>query len=112
MEKTTHRLREILYYQIGEYIKDAREKKGLTQEELANACSLSRTSITNIEKGRQHLPLHTLYKIAFALNKEVSDLLPDLKLQEKEDLVEKIPDDLAIAEREWIEAIVSDIEKR
>jgi transcriptional regulator with XRE-family HTH domain len=40
------------------------------------ALRLSRTSITNIERGRQPVQLHTLYKIAALLDAEPTALLP------------------------------------
>jgi transcriptional regulator with XRE-family HTH domain len=40
------------------------------------ALGLSRTSITNIERGRQPIQLHTLYKIAEVLGVEPTALLP------------------------------------
>ena len=48
----------------------------MTQEAFAKAVGLSRTSITNIESGRQPVSLHTLYSMADILGIEVSDLVP------------------------------------
>lgn len=48
----------------------------MTQVAFAKAVGLSRTSITNIESGRQPVSLHTLYSMADILGVEVSDLLP------------------------------------
>lgn len=48
----------------------------LSQETLASRSSLSRTSITNIEKGRQHVSLDVLYRLADAMGIEPSALLP------------------------------------
>jgi transcriptional regulator with XRE-family HTH domain len=48
----------------------------LTQEGLAQLVSLTRTSITNIEKGRQKILLHTLRDIADALQVQVATLVP------------------------------------
>ena len=49
---------------------------GLTQEQLAEQIGLSRTSVTNIERGRQHVVLHQIYEIAAALGLNVEALLP------------------------------------
>lgn len=100
-------LHNLLYSTLGEKIKKARKESGMTQAKLAEESTLSRTSITNIEKGRQHLPLHTLYEIAAALGKDVSELLPKLHSHAKQDLSDKLPDGLHAVEREWIENIVS-----
>ena len=48
----------------------------MTQEAFAKAVGLSRTSITNIESGRQPVSLHTLYAMADILAVEIGDLLP------------------------------------
>lgn len=54
----------------------ARVAAGRSQDDLAKAVSLTRTSITNLESGRQQVPLHTLYAIAENLHCHVFDLLP------------------------------------
>jgi len=46
---------------------------------LANQIGLSRTSITNIESGRQAVLLHQVYDLAKALDITVQDLLPDVE---------------------------------
>jgi transcriptional regulator with XRE-family HTH domain len=43
---------------------------------LAEKVSLTRTTVTNIEKGRQQLLVHTLVDIAKALNVSIELLLP------------------------------------
>jgi len=64
------------YQSLGERIKISRQKAGFKQEALADSLKLSRASIINIEKGRQHPPIHTLFDIAKILNVEISELLP------------------------------------
>ncbi|MGD0581239.1 MAG: helix-turn-helix transcriptional regulator, partial [Bryobacteraceae bacterium] len=68
------------YQQVGEKI-HARRGKNLSQEALASAVGLTRSSISNIEKGRQRLLLHTLVDIAEALHVEAARLLPDRPAQ-------------------------------
>ena len=63
------------YRHVGEKIRE-RRGKNLSQDALAMAVGLSRSSISNIEKGRQKLLLHTLVDIADALNVEAAALLP------------------------------------
>jgi transcriptional regulator with XRE-family HTH domain len=48
----------------------------MSQDAFAKAVGLSRTSITNIERGRQPVSLHTLYSMADILGVEAVDLLP------------------------------------
>lgn len=65
-----------LYRTIGTRINEARKAKNLSQEELARKTGVSRTSIVNIERGRQRLPLHLLWQIASELNAEPSTFIP------------------------------------
>ena len=65
------------YAVVGKRIAKARSGR-LTQEALAKKASLTRTSIINIEKGRQQILLHTLVDIARALQVSLTDLVPDM----------------------------------
>ncbi|MGA2593300.1 MAG: helix-turn-helix transcriptional regulator [Bryobacteraceae bacterium] len=73
--KTAAQLEEF-YRQIGEGIRKCRLARKLSQEALGKLVGLTRTSLTNIESGRQHPPLHTFCEIAEQLKAEVGDLLP------------------------------------
>src|SRR5437588_4369225 len=68
--------RKQFYREVGMRIKALREKKRLTQETIAISVSLSRTSLTNIERGRQKLLLHTFANIASLLGVTISELVP------------------------------------
>jgi transcriptional regulator with XRE-family HTH domain len=65
------------YATIGGRIAKARTGRQMTQEALAIKASLTRTSIINIEKGRQQILVHTLVDIAQALQIPVNDLVAD-----------------------------------
>ncbi len=67
---------EGLYREFGEILRSYRKAAGLTQSEVAERVQLQRTSITNIEKGRQHVPLHQVFRLASAVGAEPADLLP------------------------------------
>jgi transcriptional regulator with XRE-family HTH domain len=65
------------YVALGRQIAQVRQSKSkMTQEDVASKVSLTRTSIINIEKGRQQLLVHTLVDIAGALGVAVTELLP------------------------------------
>lgn len=66
----------LLYMAVGAAIREARKGAGLTQEVLASAVNVSRTSIVNIESGRQRLPIDLLFDIADVLGVEAASLLP------------------------------------
>lgn len=70
--------RQRLYQLLGENIRKYRIERGLTQEQLANSISLKRTSIVNMERGRQNPPLHLLFDIADALKVTLDSLLPEV----------------------------------
>ncbi len=69
--------REQLYEAVGRAIAHHRSVAGITQVALASQVELSRTSVSNIEAGRQHPPLHKLYEIASVLGVDPRALLPD-----------------------------------
>jgi len=66
-----------LYRMIGRRVREARQTAELSQDSLASAVGLTRTSITNLESGRQQVPLHVLYELARALRCGVYDLIPE-----------------------------------
>ena len=66
----------LLYKTIGERLRKARLKSGITQSDLAEKIAHLRTSITNIEGGRQRVPLHVLYELCSQLRIEVISILP------------------------------------
>lgn len=67
---------QLLYQRIGARIKQQRVQNNLTQSDLATTASMLRTSITNIETGRQKTPLHVLYKLCLILDIDIRSLLP------------------------------------
>ncbi len=59
---------EAIYKQIGQRIREERERAGVSQEWLAERIGLTRTSVLNIEHGgRQRVHIHTIAQIAKAL---------------------------------------------
>jgi transcriptional regulator with XRE-family HTH domain len=60
---------------VGHVIRRLREKRGISQEELAYKSGLHRTYIGLVERGQANLTLVTLKKIAIALNTEPRKLL-------------------------------------
>lgn len=56
-------------------VRSARKAAHMTQAALAEACGLERTSVTNLEAGRQMPRLDVLYRMAAALKMEPEELL-------------------------------------
>ena len=68
---------ENFYGKIGALIKTQRERKGFSQEVLANYLNLTRVSIINLEKGRHRPSIHQILMIANLLNIEYTELIPN-----------------------------------
>jgi transcriptional regulator with XRE-family HTH domain len=96
-----------LYRQIGSSIKERRKKSEplVSQEKLADIVGLSRTSIVNIELGKQHIQIHTLYQIADILGVNALDLLPSSEKDKKVRFTSE--QELSEKEKKSIEDIIS-----
>lgn len=99
------------YLEVGHRVRQARQKIGMSQQALASLVSLTRTSVTNIEKGRQKFLAHTLLELALALQVEPETLLPN-----KQDNSETELDDLlknhSFEEQDWVKAVVTSVEDK
>jgi DNA-binding XRE family transcriptional regulator len=65
-----------LYADFGASLRMARKRAGLSQDDLARRVGLSRTSITNIEGGRQQVLLHTFIGLCRAVGKDPESMVP------------------------------------
>jgi transcriptional regulator with XRE-family HTH domain len=74
------------HIELGQRIRSRRETLRLTQDQVADGLALSRTSIVNIEKGRQRLLVFQLVRLAAALRCDPIHLLPTAKEVSSEDL--------------------------
>lgn len=99
------------YRAFGNKLRQARKTAGLTQEVLADRVGLSRPSITNIELGKQQLPLHMIEAFASVLGMKSCELLPeDVRGQKAEQMPKKLADKLEPLpedRREWISRVVT-----
>ena len=77
-EKHSERINAMDQKAIGKRIKSAREKKGLTQEQLAEQVNLSPMHISVIERGNKLPRLETLINIANVLDVSADILLQDV----------------------------------
>ena len=66
----------LLYQEIGRRVARARTAAGLSQAKLAAKVKVTRTSVVNIERGRQRPPVHLLWAMAEALDVEAGSFLP------------------------------------
>lgn len=95
---------EGIYDYIGSRIRSERVDAGVSQDELGLRVGLTRTSISNIELGRQKVQIHTLYYIASVLGVPPSSLLPPLP--DQAEVEEKYLKKLSLGEREWVKSIL------
>jgi transcriptional regulator with XRE-family HTH domain len=102
---TYHERVEPIYMRFGRELRRVRRKRRVTQATLADRIGLGRTSIVNIERGQQRVPLHTFVKLADALQVEPAELLPrePEQISEIAAQVEALP----APERDWVMRVVS-----
>lgn len=97
-----------LYKELGGRLRASRRHAKMSQEEVARRVGLTRTSITNIEHGRQQIQIHTLYAIAKVLGMRPALLLPDPQPSSADDIsaVEaQLPANPA--ERDWVRRVLA-----
>lgn len=58
-------------------VKEAREERGISQEELGKAIHKSRVAISDMERGRTEINAVDLMGMAYALNKPITFFYPD-----------------------------------
>ena len=64
-----------LQQKIGNRIRELRESKGISQQNLAAVCDFEKANMSRIEAGRTNPTISTLYKISQALETTISDLV-------------------------------------
>jgi transcriptional regulator with XRE-family HTH domain len=104
---------ESLYAEIGRKIRKKRDALGMTQQQLSSLVGLTRTSITNIERGTQKLLVHTLIDFARALQTSPAWFLNNegqIASNEQEtfnDLLKQVP----LEDQKWIKATLKSKKK-
>jgi len=68
-----------IYKIVGQRIRQERNCLGITQAQLAKKIEVSRTSIANMEAGKQNFALDALYRLAKHLQVTPYSLLPTLE---------------------------------
>jgi len=61
--------------QLGSKIKELREEKGLSQQDLAKSLNISRPALSEIERGNRSLDTEELSRIASFFNLKIDDLV-------------------------------------
>ncbi|MFC5283231.1 helix-turn-helix domain-containing protein [Pedobacter alpinus] len=68
-----------IYEVIGANLKQFRKKAGLSQQQLAEKCSVDRSKISDIENCKENFMFSTLLEIANGLNLDIRKLLAPLR---------------------------------
>jgi transcriptional regulator with XRE-family HTH domain len=59
---------------LGHRVRELRQRRDFTQEQLAERCELTAKSISTIERGKVNVPLSTMAMIAKVLGVTISEL--------------------------------------
>jgi len=73
---------------FGEHLRELRQKRGLTQVDLAERCGFPQARISELERGGRTPNLVTIIRLALALECKVSALV---SVFDKEDLGKLLP---------------------
>lgn len=64
---------------FGLRVRELREDRGLSQEDLADAAALHRTHVSLVERGRRSVRLDTIEQLARALGVQPAELMPTIE---------------------------------
>ena len=64
---------------VGKVIQEFRKKKGISQEVLSGLADIGRTHLSAIERGERKPTLETIYRIATALDINMSDIVIEIE---------------------------------
>ena len=68
---------------FGLKVRQIREDRDMSQEELADTAELHRTHISIIERGQRTVRIDTVSRLAYALRVQPGELMPKIKLPAK-----------------------------
>ncbi|MEJ0000942.1 MAG: helix-turn-helix transcriptional regulator [Verrucomicrobiota bacterium] len=91
-----------VYRAVGSKIREERLRLNLTQDDLARSVGLTRASVTNIERGCQRMPVHTLVALAASLRISPAQLLSSLEPRTSVTIEAMVPGDVSETVRQWI----------
>jgi len=64
---------------FGSVLRQLRESKGLSQEELADQCSIHRTYVSQLERGLKSPTLRLIWQVCASLQVSPSALIADVQ---------------------------------
>ena len=99
---------------VGNRIKELRQNKKWTQEQLAEYADLHVTYIVALEKGRKNASLDVLYRISNAFEMSLSDFfdIPQVEVSPISTLEERQREErIEVLVREFSQKLIREIEK-
>ncbi len=73
--------------QVGRRVRAIRQKRGLTQQELADLLGTNQSHVANVERGERGVTIHQIVKMAKALQASTDEIL----LGDKNDAKDSTP---------------------
>ncbi len=70
--------KQTILTQIGQRIREIRESKGISQQDLAAGCNFEKSNMSRIEAGHSNLTVGTLVKICQVLKINLSDVIKEI----------------------------------
>jgi transcriptional regulator with XRE-family HTH domain len=67
-----------LHKRIGQRVRAFREKRNISQEELADICGLHRTYVGSVERGERNLTVTSLQTLAKGLRVTMAEIVKGL----------------------------------
>lgn len=68
---------ETILMRFGRAIRKLRRERNISQEKLADLCTLHRTYISDVELGKRNVSLENISRIACALNVSITKLFEE-----------------------------------
>lgn len=65
-----------LFVRFGQKLRRIRERKGISQEKLAELAGLHRTYVSSVERGERNISLQNIARLAKALEVTMARLMP------------------------------------
>lgn len=101
-----------VYKSLGERIRARRVEVDMTQTELGQRVSMTRSSIANIEAGRQRAMIHTIMQIANELDLEPRELLPAPDFTSNDNKLLRELDGQPTSTQEFVQSVVRQASRR
>ncbi len=95
------------YVSMGQHIRNARRKKHMTQEQLAEKIEMSASFLGHIERGSRAASLETLVAICNALSVSPSELLQDSLVNEAQKEIEQLLASMSPAELKQFKKVLA-----